>query len=188
MKKLVCIVGIICLWNMKILAQDQYLVSLSSNSQQSLNLQLIDDKNNDRLFKLPVTFYLTKTDGRDILIMMLGDGSELLDEQTVWMFSSSISTTDLIKKNRNVSVNKVFKSLYPEFNTFFSNKADIVLYSGFDEGYEIIRKNPKPVFFQIYSSKQITFNLHFYVATSEKKYPYMFRAKCVPVKINLVIK
>jgi hypothetical protein len=66
----------------------------------------------------------------------------------------------------------------------------ITLYRAFDDGYEVVKKNAKPFFFQIpnlSSGETLKFSLQFYVA-KQAAVPYFFLAKCKPIEFELIIK
>ena len=94
-----------------------------------------------------------------------------------------------MKSNHNVNASKLFKKRNVEFYTVLVSHKKITLYRNFDNGYEIVVKNAKPVFFTIQdnASDKLTFYLQFYVAKPDNKYPYVFIAKCKPIEIELTI-
>ena len=164
----------------------QEKIMLNSPNRQLVETHLYDEEDNF-LLTLPLTFSITD---KNVLIMMAGNDLRLTGEQTVWMFSEEINLSDLLKNNHNVSVSKILKQQNTKFHTVLMPNRNITLRREFDDGYEIIKKNAKPVFFNISnpSSDSQTFYLQFYVAKSDGKYPYIFISKCKPIEIELIIK
>jgi len=167
-----------------IVAQNK--IVLNSPKQQFVETYLYEEDNN-YLLTLPLTFSITN---KNILIMMVGNDTKLTGGQSVWMFSDEIYLDGLLKTDRNVTVTKSFKNRNPEFNTVLLPNRKITIHREFDDGYEIVKKNAKPVFFNINNSTSdpLTFYLQFYVAKSDSKYPYIIIAKCRPIEIELIIK
>ena len=164
----------------------QNKIVLHSPKQQHTETHLYDEDDNF-LLTLPLTFSITD---KNVLIMMVGNDIRLPGEQAVWMFSEDIHLADLLKNDHNVSVTKSFKNRNTELHTVLLPHNRITLHRSFDDGYEIVKENAKPVFFDINdsSSNPLTFYLQFYVAKSDSKYPYVFIAKCKPIEVELNIK
>jgi len=184
MKKGIAIAVILFSSSVWMAAQNKLV--LHSPKQQHTEAHLYDE-DDDFLLTLPLTFSITE---KNILIMMVGNDTRLSEEQTVWMFSKETSGSDLEKTDRNVSVTKSFKNQNAKFHTVLMPQRRISLHRAFDDGYEIIKKNAKPVFFSVNnpSSNSLTFYLQFYVAKPNGKFPYVFIAKCKPIEIELIIK
>jgi len=160
----------------------QQKVELRTPKQQA-DVRLYDEDNNF-LLTLPMTFSMTT---QNILVVMLGNDKRLADEQSVWMFSEEMNLADFMRINRNVGATKSFKKQHAELNSLLTSQRKIKIHRKFDEGYEVILKNAKPVFLKIdeTASGQFSFYLQFYVATSNEKYPYVLTAKCKPVEIKM---
>ena len=181
--KIIAVIGIIfwgCIW---VTAQNK--VELRSPKQKHTRTDLYDE-NNNFLLTLPLTFSITD---KNILIVMIGDDIRISGKQTVWLFSDEIYLANLIKSNRNVSAIKSFKKRNKKFDTVLVPHRRIALHRKFDDGFEVIKKNAKPVFLNINdpSSDPLTFYLQFYVTKPDNKYPYVFFAKCKPIEIELII-
>jgi len=163
----------------------QSKVKLQSPRQQHVEVYLYDEDNDNFLFTLPLTFNMAD---KNVLVMMIGDDTKCVNGQSVWLFSQDMPLADLIKKNHNVSAAKAFKQRNTELNTVLIQNKKITLYRDFDDGYEVVTKNAKPVFFSITENAAVplTFYLQFYVAKSDSKYPYIFVAKCKPIEIELI--
>ena len=171
-----------CIW---VTAQQR--IELHSPKQQHTQAYLYDDKNNF-LLTLPLTFNITD---RNILIMMAGNDVRLADDYTVWMFSEEMKLADLMNNNRNVNAKQSFQRQNKDFKTVLAPHRQISLFREFDDGYETIKKNALPAFFEIKnppSNQPITFFLQFYVAKIEFKTSYFFISKCNPIEVQLVIK
>ena len=163
----------------------QKKIVLQSPKMQYTEVHLYDDENSF-LLTLPLTFSMSN---KNILMMMVGHDTELGGNQAVWLFSEIFSLDNMLKKDNNVSATKSFKSKNPELNPVLLPTRKVSLFRVFDDGYEIIKKNAKPVFFEISAGAQpVTFYLQFYVSKPDNKYPYVFFAKCKPIEIELNVK
>jgi len=188
MKKKIIFIGILlgcCMW-----ATAQKKITLQAHKPYSTEVRLCDqDKTDDNfLLNLPLTFSITDN---NILIVMVGNDIALDYEQSVWMFSEKMSLADLMKKNCHVSATGIFKNKNTICDMVLLSSGTMTLYRTFDDGYEVIKKNAKPIFFKIpnpISNKPLTFSLQFYVAKPNPKFPYNFIAKCKPVEFELIIK
>ncbi|MDR2010213.1 MAG: hypothetical protein LBQ22_07005 [Bacteroidales bacterium] len=168
-----------------ITAQEKVTLSAGGQKQQRITVDLSGSEDNKLLLKLPITFQITD---KNILIMILGDGNTFTGKRSVWLFSSEMPFETLQKNNLNVNADKHYKNKYKKFRTFFNSSEKIKLYKKFDNDYEIITANPKPVFFQLAeNSKSIELNMEFYISQPGKKYPHWFIAKSrqVTIKINI---
>jgi hypothetical protein len=147
---------------------------------------LYDDSNNF-LLTLPLTFSITD---KNILVMMVGNDTALLHEQSVWFFSQEIPFADLMKKDHNISASKSFLQKNTELSAVLLPHRKVSLFRPMDNGYEVVKKNAKPILFEITetTSQPVIFYLQCYVAQSNSKYPYNFIAKCNPIEIELIIK
>lgn len=176
----IAVIGLLCFCCIWTSAQRTIELHLP---KQHVDVRLYDE-NDDFLLTLPLTFSMTD---KNILIMMAGNDSRLADEQSIWMFSSEIDLADLIKTNHNVGTTQSFKKENMTLNKVLRSNPQINIHRKFDDGYEIIKKNSKPVFFKIDNSpsKSLSFYLQFYVTKSDNKYPYVFIAKCNPVEIKM---
>lgn len=162
----------------------QQKIELRTPNQLHTKAALYDEDNNF-LLNLPLTFSITDN---NILIMMTGNDIRLSDEQTVWMFSEEMHLANLVKNNRNVSATKSFQQQHSELKTVLRPNRQIKLRRTFDDGYEIIKKNALPVFFEINNSLSdslLTFYLQFYVAKTDNRNAYVFTAKCKPIEVQL---
>ena len=96
-----------------------------------------------------------------------------------------------MEENKNVSATKEFQSRFNNLDMFFNISTHNMKYIRdyeFDKGYEIIRRNPKPAFFQIDENiKEIVLYLTFYVSKPDKKFPNILftRAKIMELKIKI---
>lgn len=180
-KKLI-LTGFILLGTLSLWAQ-KYEVELQIGTQKKEMLELVNDTDGTKLLELPVTFQLIN---KDNLIILFGDGEELHNELSVWLFSPTMLLKDFLEKNKHVAAHKKFKKSNAELNRFYDSKGcKYISKYNFDDGYEIIKKNPKPVFFQVTDSN-IELYLYFYVTTKNKKsYMNEFIAKTKPVKITI---
>lgn len=180
MKKLSILVGILLLFGGHSLAQKK--IVLNSPKMQHIETHLYDE-DGQFLLTLPLTFSLSN---KTILSMMVGDDMELGKDQSVWFFSDTFSLEELMKVNYNVSTSKLFKKKNPELNAILLANRKISLFRKFDDGYEIVKKNAKPVFFEINAGNQpLTFYLQFYVAKPDKKFPFVLFSKCKLIEIEL---
>jgi len=144
------------------------------------------DEDDNFLLTLPLTFNISN---KNILIMMVGKDTELGNDQAVWLFSKTFSINELMIQDNNVNATKSFKKTNPELSSLLLLNRKVSLYRSFDNGYEIVKKNAKPVFFEISGTSQpVIFYLQFYVSKTDNKYPYVFFAKCKPVEIEITIK
>jgi len=182
MKKGIILIGLM-LWSC-VFGAAQNKIELRSPRQQHTEVHLYDEEE-IFLLTLPLTFSLTD---KNILIMMVGNDIKLMGGQTVWMFSQEMKSVDLEKSDRNVSVTKSFKNRNTKFYTVLMPHEKITIHREFDDGYEIVKKNAKPVFFKISesSSGSLRFYLQFYVAKSDSKYPYVFISGCNPIEVELI--
>jgi hypothetical protein len=163
----------------------QKKIVLNSPKMQFTETHLYDEEG-QFLLTLPLTFSLSN---KNVLSMMIGQDTELGWEQSVWFFSEKFSTKVFLKNNTQVEAEKAFVKNNPELNPLLLLNRRVSLYRLFDDGYEIVKKNAKPVFFEITAGSQpVTFYLQFYVSKPDNKHPYVFFAKCKPIEIELTIK
>jgi len=187
MKKKIILIGVLlgcCFWTT---AQNK--IELRQHEPYSMKVRLYDDSKtqNDFLLSLPLTFNLAE---KNILIMMVGDDTPLSNGRSVWFFSDEMDFTELVKKDKNVGATKAFKNQNKVLNEVLYHKK-MMLHRPFDDDYEIVKKNVKPVFFEILDpapDKPLTFSLQFYVSKPDANFPYFFIAKCDPINIELIIK
>jgi len=121
---------------------------------------------------------------------MIGDDASLYYDRSVWLFAKDTELAGLMKNNKNVSASKAFKNQNRMLNKF-TNSRKLTFFRPFEDGYEVVKKNAKPVFFDMSNvapNETLTFTLQFYVAQPDNNYPYVFMAKCKPVEIELTIK
>jgi len=168
----------------------QKKIELQPNKPQSMEVRLCDyyKTEGDFLLNLPLTFSIIN---KNILVIMVGNDTVLDYERSVWVFSEEVDLADLMKANRNVSAEKVFKKQSAMFNTVLLPCDKMTLYRAFDNGYEVITKNAKPLFFEIQNlspNQPIRFSLQFYVAKPNASFPYLFIATCKPIEFELIIK
>ena len=170
------------------IAQKKIELSLHKPYHTEVRLCDYNKTDDDFLLNLPIAFQITSS---DMLIIMVGNDDVLDDKQCVWMFSEEMNFADLMKKNRNVNATKTFKSKNTTCNPVLVYHQNITLHRTFDDGYEIVKKNAKPILFEISnlsSNKSLKFSLQFYVTQPDGNYPYVFFAKCKPIEIELIIK
>jgi len=189
MKKFILIVLLI--WSYTEVAA-QYSIEIAPHKPKKIDARLIDgSKTTDNyLMNLPLTFSITD---KNVLIIMMGDDASLNYERSVWLFSKEIGLAELQKKDRNVGASKPFKNQNKTLNRFLSYHDKIRLFRPFEDGYEVVKKNAKPVFLEITnpsstSSETFLFALQFYVTQPDANYPASFIAKCKPIQIELTIK
>ncbi|MCL2167639.1 MAG: hypothetical protein FWH59_00765 [Lentimicrobiaceae bacterium] len=184
MKKNIIIL-IILLWSCYDISAQKKIV-LQSPKMQYVETQLYDEENN-YILTLPLTFNMAN---KNILTVMVGGEGILSNNQSVCFFSNEMTVTDVMKKDKNMKATKTFIKKNSELNVILLPHRKVKLYRSFDDGYEIVKKNAKPVFFEINATppQPTTFYLQFYVAKTEKKIPYILHAKCKPVEIELIIK
>jgi len=183
MKKKLLLTGIFVVCCMGLFAQKK--IVLTSPKMQYVETYLYDESQN-YVLTLPLTFNLNK----NILTVMVGGDGVLFENQTVCFFSEDVSLNHLLKKDNNVSATKTFAKSNPELSPVLVPNRKITLYREFDDGYEWVKKNAKPLFLEIGSSPTapITFYLQFYVAKADKKFPYVLHSKCNPIEIELITK
>jgi hypothetical protein len=168
----------------------QKKIELQAGKPYHTEVRLCDyyKSSNDFLLNLPLTFSIT---GKNILIIMVGNDTLLNYDQSVWLFSEEIRLADFVKKNRNVKAIKPIEKRNQTLHTVLLSYKNLKLYRPFDDGYEIVKKNTKPIFFEIINpvpNKPLTFSLQFYVAKPSTNSTYLLIAKCKPVEIELVVK
>jgi len=163
-----------------------YKIGLSSYEQQPLQVNLNDETNNF-LLTLPLNFSMVDA---NTLAMMVGNDANLPAGQSVWLFSEEIALNTLMRMNRNVNAGNTFKGRNAMFEKMLVASKGVKLYRPFDDGYEMIKKNVKPVFFTVVNpnSNMLELTLQLYVSKHEGNYPCFFIAKCRPVKIEINIK
>jgi len=167
-------------------ATAQQKISLRAPKQFRTQVYLYDD-NNNFLLTLPLTFSLTD---KNILVMMMGNDTALLRNQSVWVFHSEMAFADLMKNDNNISASKSFLKKNTELNALLLPHRKVSLFRTMDDGYEVVKKIAKPILFEINetTSQPVIFYLQCYVAQKNSKYLYNFVAKCNPIEIELIIK
>jgi len=168
----------------------QYTVEVSSHKPQKVEVSLRDyAKSTDNyLMNLPLTFNITD---KNILMIMIGDDTSLDYDRKVWIFSKDMELTELMKKDKNVNASKLFKNQNKVLNKFLSYHEKIRLFRPFEDGYEIIKKNAKPIFLEILNpsaNQTLIFSMQFYITQPDPNYPNFFIAKCKPIEIEITIK
>lgn len=185
MKKMIFI-GILGMLSVSLGAQTKYELSLRVDSTKKELLELINDRDGEKLLDLPVAFQLTN---KNNLVILFGNGETLPNEYTVWMFAPAILLKDFLKKNKNVIANKEFANSNSQLGKFFAEKGlEYLSQYKFDEEYQMIRKIPKPVFFQL-TDREAELYLYFYVSIPNKKDSDLNEliAKTKPIKITIKI-
>ena len=188
MKKRVLISGLLLCCTLWATAQVKIVLERHKPYATELSLRDADKTEDNFLLKLPVTFNITT---KNVLMIMVGGDLPLDYQQTVWMFSKELSYSDLITIDKNVSATKNFKKQNPVLKKVLPNHAKMALYRTFDNGYEIVQKNAKPLLIEIQNplpGEVLQFSLQFYVAKPEKKLPHSLFARCKPVEVELRIK
>jgi hypothetical protein len=107
------------------------------------------------------------------------------------MFSKEMHFSDLIKINRNVNATRTFRNQNMILNTVLLYHRKMTLYRTFDDGYEIVKKNAKPLLIEVLNpapDEVLQFSLQFYVTRPETYTPHLFVAKCKPIEVELIIK
>ena len=169
----------------------QYSIEIAPHKPARIDARLSDgDKARDNyLLNLPLTFSITD---KNVLVVMMGDDASLNYERSVWLFSKDMAFADLQKKDRNVGAAKPFVKQNRTLNRFLSYHDKIRLFRPFEDGYEVVKKNAKPLFLEIMNLSNATetflFALQFYVTQPDANYPAAFIAKCKPIQIELTIK
>jgi len=177
------LLGSLTLWS-----QTKHEFELVAGSTKAISMQLISDIDGASLLILPISFQFTD---KGYLVMMLGDGNPLEKGQNVWLFSAQKTLKWLMTNNKNISATKEFQNRFSDFNLFFNSPFNgVQLFSGykFDNDYEVISGNPKPVIFQVKEdTKEISLFLTFYVSKPDKKNPCMLftKAKIIELKIKI---
>jgi len=167
----------------------QLKVDIAPNKPQKIEVRLCDyfKTQDNYLMNLPITFSITD---KKILIIMVGNDVTLDYERSVWLFAKDTDLAELMKKNRNVNASKAFKNQNRILNKFLS-RGKMTYFRPLEDGYEVVKKNAKPVFFDISNlppNAPITFSLQFYVTQPDSNFPCVFLAKCKPVEFELTIK
>ena len=186
MKKLV-VITILLLGSFTLSAQ-RYEVELQVDDTKNISLELFSEIDGKKLLDLPVTLQLTN---KNNLIILFGNGKSLQNEYHVWLFSKSVSLKKLVKSNKTIASTGEFKSRYDKFHSFCDisdgNMQYIQDYE-FDNGYEIVSKNPKPTFFKIdKNAKKTTLFLRLYVSKPTKKLQDLFFARAKMIEITIKI-
>jgi len=180
---------ILFLGNFALYSQTKHEVELVVGRTTELSIPIISDIDGKKLLSLPVSFQFTD---KDYLIIMLGNGTPLEKEQSVWLFSSQKSLKWLMEKDKNVSATKAFRNRYFDLNLFFnnpSNNLQVFDRYRFDSEYEVVKGNPRPVIFQVNKdTKEISLFLTFYVSKPDKKFPNMLFAKAKIIELKIKIK
>jgi hypothetical protein len=187
MKKGFLLIGLLLWSSLWLTAQKK--IELQPHKPQSIEVRLCDyhKTEGDFLLNLPLTFSINN---KNILIIMVGNDTVLDYEHSVWCFSEEMDFVELMKNNRNVSAAKLFKKQNAVLSTVLMPYSKMTLHRTFDDGYEIVKKNVKPFFFEIHnlsSGEPLKFSLQFYV-TKPAAVPYFFIAKCKPIEFELIIK
>ena len=167
-------------------SQTEYEAILKVGESKEIGLKLYSNVDGKYLLDLSVTFQLT---GANNLIMMLGNGKPLQNDHNIWLFSPAILLKNFLEKNKNVVAGKEFKNSNAQLNKFYAgNGFEYMSKYNFDDGYETIKRNPKPVFFQV-TDNNIELYLYFYVSSPNKKNPNLneLTAKVKPVKVTIKI-
>ena len=188
MKRGILLIGLLLGGALWLTAQTK--IELPFHQTKYVEIRLSDNSKttNDFLLNLPLAFKLTE---KNLLLVMVGNDTLLNYGHSVWFFSEEMNFAQLMKKNHNVGAVKPFKKQNTVLKTICSSVEKMTLFRSFDDGYEIVKKNMKPVLFEILnpSSKEpIRFSLQFYVAKPDAAFPYFFIAKCKPVEFELIIK
>jgi hypothetical protein len=173
--------------NFALWSQTRHEVELSMGYTKEISVQLISDIDGKELLALPISIQFTD---KEYLVMMLGNGNSLEKEQSVWLFSSQKNIKWLMENNKNVSATKEFQSHYSDLSIFFkSNHAQLFSGYKFDNEYEVIKGNPKPVIFQINKGvKEISLFLTFYVSKPDKKFSNMLFTKAKTIELKIKVK
>jgi hypothetical protein len=187
MKRLIIIAillsGSLSLWSQR------YEVKLQVDKPEKISLKLFSDIDGEKLLDLPVTCQLTD---KNNLVMIVGNGEYLQNDYCVWWFSSPKKLKYLMKSNKNISSTKKFKRRYSNLNMFYDisdNKMQYIRDYEFDNGYEIVSRNPKPVFFKIdKNAKETELSLTLFVSKPDKKFRDLFFARAKTVELNIKIK
>jgi len=176
--------GILLLTYTTLWAQ-KYEKELRVDKPEKFTLALVSDSDGKKLTDLPVTLQLTN---KNILIVMFGNGKYLQNNYCVWLFSPEITVKDFLEKNKNVAVSKEFKKSHIRLYKFYGGKGfEYIDKYNFDNGYETIRRNPRPAFFQV-TDNTVELYLYFYVsATNKKTNLNELITKTKPVKITIKI-
>jgi hypothetical protein len=173
-----------CLW-----VSAQLKIEISPTKPQKVEVRLCDyfKATDNYLMNLPLTFSITD---KKILIIMVGNDFTLDYERSVWLFAKDTDLAELMKKNHNVNASKTFKNQNRVLYKFLS-RGKMTYFRSFEDGYEVVKKNAKPVFFDISSlppNVPITFSLQFYVTQPDSNFSCVFLARCKPIEIELTLK
>ena len=180
---------ILFLGNFALRSQTRHEVELVVGTTKELLLPIISDIDSKNLLVLPVSFQFTD---KNFLIMMLGNGNPLEQEQSVWLFAAQKKIKWLMETNKNISATKEFQSRYADLNVFFnslSNEIQLFAAHKFDNEYEVVKRSPKPVIFQVSKdAKEIVLFLTFYVSKPDKKIADMLFTKAKVIELRIKIK
>ncbi|MFV0538275.1 MAG: hypothetical protein ACK5M3_13045 [Dysgonomonas sp.] len=147
---------------------DIRLNSTDPKNKQTVNVKLHDASNGNLLMELPLTFHIMKAEERNILFVIVGKKPNQENAQTVWMFKEALQLDDLLKKNRNLRVEKDFRKKSDLVESLYENSHNINLIDFHDE-YERFLTVSKPLFFEVKDiSKPFELKLKFYVSVPDK--------------------
>ena len=170
-------------------AYSQRKIELQPHKPVSMQVRLLDEAKADDNFVMNLPLTLTLVDN-NVLFVMVGNDTALSYGQTVWMFSQEMSLTELLKNDLNVKVPKTFEKQYPTLNPVLVKQRNMRMFRNFDDGYDVVKKNAKPIFLEIVtlpSNNQMRFSLQFYVA-KPNNLSNLLGTKCKPVDIEIEIK
>lgn len=147
---------------------DIRLNSADPKNKQTVNVKLHDASNGNLLMELPLTFHIMKAKERNILFVIIGKEINKQSTQTVWMFKRALRLDELLKRNRNLKIDKDFRKKSELVEPFHEDSHNINLIDFYDE-YEKISVAPKPLFFEVKDiSKPFELKLKFYVSVPDK--------------------
>ena len=144
MKKKVLLFGLFflgCLW-----ATAQHKIEIAPRSPQKIDTRLRDKISNEFLLNLPITLSITD---KNVLILMIGNDVPQDNGLSVWLFSKDMDLDELLKKDRNVNAAKAFKNQNKILNKVLPYHEKMKLYRAFEDGYEVVKQNAKPLLFEI---------------------------------------
>lgn len=144
------------------------LNSSDPKNKQTVNVKLHDASNGNLLMELPLTFHIMKAEERNILFVIVGKELNKQNVQTVWMFKQALQLDELLKKNRNLKIERDFRKKSDWLEPFHEDSNNINLIDFYNE-YESISAVPKPFFFEVKDiSKPFELKLKFYVSVPDK--------------------
>lgn len=167
-------------------AQDIQLNVKDRNNRETVSVKLYDNNEGNYVLDLPLTFHISSN---NILFMIVGDDNGISGENAVWMFDKTVPLNDFLKSNKQISASKTFKKQLNRLESFFSQSENIEKHTWFDNGFEFVQDNPKPVFFKVIDpSKPVVLKLRFYASSENNNRTQVLTSETGIAKITINIK